>query len=518
MNILKLLSALYKMKVLTPKGIFRLTASFLHNGLNVMALLNYAARAYPQHVALVDDREALTYQQLFSQSQQLAHTLHDTYQLEKGLKVGFLCRNHASFVKAIFAASRLGATLYLMSTGMSRSQIEQALEQHRFDLLIYDAEFEAAVEDAGSRKLLSYHTSGPAINRLPPVQNRALKKANGSKIMLLTGGTTGKPKEVEHKQSISSYLSPFLGLLNRIKLLDYHTAYVATPIYHGYGVAILFSFMALGKKVVISETFAAERACTLIRKRKVDMITVVPLMVKKMLKVKDADLSSLSCIASGGAILHASLAIEVTRKLGDVLYNLYGTTETGLNIIATPQDLKRSPQTLGRIIDGVQLGIVDQHKKKVEVGVVGEINVKTQNGWIGTGDLAYQDRSGLIFLYGRKDDMIISGGENVYPIEVEQILITHPQVEEVAVVGVHDEDFGQRLKAFVVPVEGADLTEEKLTQWLKTRVARFQVPKEIAFMDTMPYTPVGKMDKKRLREEYKIDYAGLYRDSHKLKE
>jgi acyl-CoA synthetase (AMP-forming)/AMP-acid ligase II len=245
----------------------------------------------------------------------------------------------------------------------------------------------------------------------------------------------------------------------------------------------------------------------------VDIITVVPLMVKKMLKVKGADLSTLSCIASGGAILHSSLAIEISRKLGDVLYNLYGTTETGLNIIATPQDLMDAPQTLGRKIDGVQLGIVDQYKEEVEVGAVGEISLKTKSGWIGTGDLAYQDRNGLVFLNGRKDDMIISAGENVYPLEVEQLLITHPQVEEAAVVGVHDEDFGQRLKAFVVPVEGADLTEEKLTQWLKARVARFQVPKEIAFMDSMPYTPVGKMDKKRLREEYKIDYACLYKDS-----
>ncbi|MGD6830934.1 AMP-binding protein [Sutcliffiella halmapala] len=517
MNILKLFSVLYKMKVLTPKGMFHLTASFLHNGLNVMALLNFAARAYPQHDAMVDDRESLTYQQLFSQSLQLANTLHDTYQLQKGLKVGFLCRNHASFVKAIFAASRLGATLYLMNTGMSRSQIKQALEQHRFDLLIYDAEFEPAIEDAGSRKLLSYHTSQPAINRLQSVQKRALKKNSSSKIMLLTGGTTGKPKEVEHKQSLSRYLSPFLGLLNRLKLLDYHTAYIATPIYHGYGVAILFSFMALGKKVVLSDNFDAERACTLIRKHKVDIITVVPLMVKRMLKVKGADLSSISSIASGGAILHASLAKEVSQKLGNVLYNLYGTTETGLNIIATPQDLKRAPQTLGRIIDGVQLGIVDDYKEEVEAGTVGEISLKTKGGWVGTGDLAYQDHDGLVFLNGRKDDMIISGGENVYPVVVEQLLITHPQVEEAAVVGIHDEDFGQRLKAFVVPIEGAELTEEKLTQWVRARVSRFQVPREIAFMDSMPYTPVGKMDKKRLREEYEIDYAGLYSESHKLK-
>jgi acyl-CoA synthetase (AMP-forming)/AMP-acid ligase II len=146
---------------------------------------------------------------------------------------------------------------------------------------------------------------------------------------------------------------------------------------------------------------------------------------------------------------------------------------------------------------------VNQYKEEVEIGAIEEIMLKTKSGWIGTGDLAFQDAKGFIYLNGRKDDMIISGGENVYPIEVEQLLINHPQVEEAAVVGLHEEDFDQRLKGFVVPVEGADLTEEKLTQWLKTRVARFQVlPKEIAFMDSMPYTPVGKRNKKRLREEY----------------
>ncbi|MCA1318653.1 AMP-binding protein [Bacillus tianshenii] len=507
MNILQLFSVLRKIRVLTPKGVFHLTASFRHNGFNVMALLDFAASVYPQHAALVDDRESLTYQQLSMESQQLALIFHEKYQVEKGSKIGFLCRNHTSLVKAIFAASRLGASLYMLNTGMSRSQVQQALEQHRFDLLIYDEEFEPVLDGAGGRKLLSYHNSRQAINRLQVVQNRTLKKVSGSKIMLLTGGTTGKPKEVEHKQSISRYLSPFLGLLNRLKLLEYHTAYIATPIYHGYGVAILFSFMALGKRVVISDVFDAENACTLIRKHKVDVITAVPLMVKKMLNVEGADLSSLSCIASGGAMLHASLVKEVSSKVGDVLYNLYGTTETGLNIIATPQDLKDAPQTLGRIIDGVQLGIVNPNKDAVVAGAIGEISLKTKNGWIGTGDLAYQDRDGLVFLNGRKDDMIVSGGENVYPIEVEQILITHPQVEEAAVLGIHDEDFGQRLKAFVVPVVSADLTEENLTQWLKTKVARHQVPKGITFMDSMPYTAVGKMDKKRLREKYKIDYA-----------
>lgn len=493
MSSLKLFHALYKMNVLTPKGLFHLAAAILHNGLNVMALLHFAARIDPEKIALADDRETLSYQQLFIESKQLAHRLP----LKNGQKVGFLCRNHASLVKAIFAASRLGASIYLLNTEMGKSQIKQALELHDFDLFIYDEEFQLAVEESSCQKLLALQGTFSSLHNFHPAAKSKLKRVSGSKIMLLTGGTTGKSKEVEHKQTIHAYLSPFLGLLNRMKLLDYHTAYIATPIYHGYGIAILFSFIALGKKVVITDKFAAQHACTLIRKHKVDFISVVPLMVRKMLKVKDADLSSLSCIASGGALLHASLTKEVREKLGAVLYNLYGTTETGLNIIATPQDLKAAPQTLGRKINGVPLAIMDQYKRKAEVGAVGEISLKTRKGWIGTGDLAYQDRNGLIFLNGRMDEMVVSGGENVYPIELEQVMISHPEVEEVAVVGVHDKDFGQRLKAFVVPAEGSGLAEAQLMEWLKPRVARYHMPKEIVFLDTMPYTSVGKMDKKK---------------------
>jgi acyl-CoA synthetase (AMP-forming)/AMP-acid ligase II len=324
--------------------------------------------------------------------------------------------------------------------------------------------------------------------------------------VLLTGGTTGNAKEAAHKPSLFNYLDPFVAFLARLKILTYHTAYIATPIYHGYGMAVLLLFCAVGKKVVIHSGFDAQQACRLIRERQVEVVTVVPLMLHKMIETNADDLKSLACIASGGAELNPKLVKETLSRLGEVLYNLYGTSEAGLNIIATPQDLSYSAHTIGSKIKGVRLKIVDDHKREVEVGRVGQFCIKNRwsmrNGaaaWIETGDLGYRDEKGYYYLCGRADSMIVSAGENVYPLEVEQVLLTHPQVEDAAVIGIQDEHFGQRLKALVVLVPQAETTKEELLKWLRSRLARFQMPKEIIFVDHLPYTQLGKLDKKLLK-------------------
>ena len=227
-------------------------------------------------------------------------------------------------------------------------------------------------------------------------------------------------------------------------------------------------------------------------------------MIHKMLRTNIEDLKSLTCIASGGAKLNANLVRAVSSELGEVLYNLYGTSEAGLNIIATPQDLKCAVNTIGKEIKGVRLKVVNQ-EKEVKDGEIGQFCIQNKwsmkNGkdpWIETGDLGYRDENGYYFLCGRTDDMVVSAGENVYPIEVEQILITHPYIEDVAVIGIDDEKYGQVLKAFVQLRLTENLTKEALVDWLRPSVARFQLPKEIIFVTNLPYTHLGKLDKKQL--------------------
>jgi fatty-acyl-CoA synthase len=485
-------------------------AALYQNGVNMMALLAFSARFYADHIALVDEHETLSYRELWLQSEMLSIVLKENYQLNSGQKVGLLCKNHASLVKTIFAVSRLGADLYLLNTEMSKSQLNNLFDRYDFDFLVYDVEWSSFIEQSiyGKNKILSYHDTLPAINHLLQFvmnRKRSLKRTSSGKLVLLTGGTTGYAKLAAHQPSLFHFLNPFLALLIRLHLLNYKTAYVATPIYHGYGIAVLLLFITLGKKMVIRKGFDAQKACSLILEHRVEVVTVVPLMIYKMLKHNPQDLKSLTCIASGGAELNPKLVGEVTSKLGDVLYNLYGTSEAGLNIIATPQDLRYSAQTIGKKINGVRLKIVDENKKEVEKGKIGQFCIHNKwsmrnrnHSWIETGDLGYQDYNGYYFLRGRVDDLVISAGENVYPIEIEQVLMNHPQVEEVAVIGIRDEIFGQRLKAFVLVEKNANLSKEELFEWLRSRVARFQVPKDITFVDQMPYTSLGKLDRKQL--------------------
>ena len=509
LTIAKLFQVLYKIKLLSPFGLYRLTSSIYKCGINLMLLLHIVERTYSNKVAIVDGNETINYKQLLLYCEKLSIIFKENYQLKAGQKVAFLCKNHASLVKSIFAVSRLGADIYLLNAKMSKSQFNQLVEEHHFEFLIYDIEFSSFIEESSYSKkiVVSYHDSLPAINNLIDTnvyKKSKIPRSSISKIVLLTGGTTGKSKVVTHKPSMFNFLNPFSTLLSRLNLFTYNTAYIATPMYHGYGIAILFVFIALGKKVVVNDGFNAEKACSMIREHNVEVITVVPLMIHQMLKTSVEDLQSIVCIASGGAKLNPSLVKEVSRELGDVLYNLYGTSEAGLNIIATPQDLKYAANTIGKEIKGVRLKVLD-NSKEVEFGEIGQLCIKNKwsmrnstSPWIETGDLGYRDHNGYYFLCGRTDDMVVSAGENIYPFEIEQILINHPLVEDVAIIGVSDEKYGQTLKAFVQSVNNESLTKEALIEWLLPKVARFQLPKDIVFVRHLPYTSLGKLDKKQL--------------------
>ena len=505
MKLIRLFYVLYKIKLLSPKGLYHLFKSIFTCGINLMALLHFAEKKFTHKIALVDDIETLTYKQLLEQSTMLARSLVEVTQLRPGMKVGVLCRNHASLVKTIFAVSRVGADIYLLNTEISKQQFDDFTERHHFNLVIYDHGLSPIVQNYSNQKILSYHSDLPAIsNSLLVKENQAiLPRTSTGKLVLQTSGTTGLSKDVAHKPSLFHYLNPFVAFIKRLRILNYRNAYIATPIFHGYGIAVLLLFIPLGRKVVITNGFNAKHACNLIQRYQIEVVTVVPLMLKKMLQMNAEYLMSLKCIASGGARLPSKLVKETFQRLGPVLYNLYGTSETGLNFIATPRDLIYSATTIGKKIAGLKISILDENKEEVSPGTFGQLCIKSdwsirKHAWIETGDAGYQDENGYYFLGGRIDEMVVSGGENVYPIEIEQVLIKHPQIHDVAVIGVYDDLFGQRLKAFVVPETNEVLTEEEVIAWLRPRVARFQLPKMIKIVENLPYTPLGKLDKKQL--------------------
>jgi acyl-CoA synthetase (AMP-forming)/AMP-acid ligase II len=232
---------------------------------------------------------------------------------------------------------------------------------------------------------------------------------------------------------------------------------------------------------------------------------VPALMLQRMIKHNAASLSSLQCLITGGAALSPALAQETLEQLGPILFNLYGTSEAGFCILETPELLQKKPQSIGRPIRGVRSKIVDDSDQVVEAGRIGRLCIRcawaiSRKNWQETGDVAYRDADGDIFLCGRVDDMIVSGGENVYPIELERVLDQHPEIESAAVVGIPDPDFGQRLKAVVIRKRDSTLDQSTLIEWLRPRVARYQMPVVTEFRQELPYTPLGKLDKKSLRE------------------
>ncbi|MFD0958416.1 AMP-binding protein [Paenibacillus chungangensis] len=507
---LKLIRVMRRLNMLSPRGALRLAAAIWKYGVNLMALLSLAARTYGDRIAVADERETFSYRQLWRQSERLVLQFRQQYGLARGKKIGVMCSNHTSLVKTIFAASCTGADIYLLNTGMGLERFNQLAKLHDFDLLVHDDELTPLVVQSAyvRTRLSSYSDDQPSVKRLAQASEHMTtirsKRVTAGKIMLLTGGTTGRAKEVPHQPSLFHYLPPFLTLLSRLKLKERHTAYIATPIYHGYGIAFLLLCTALGKKIILTSRFEAAKSCQWIDKHKADVVTVVPQMLLKMIKHDYDQLKSLVCIASGGAELNPGLAEEVRSRLGDVLYNLYGTSEAGLCTVATPQDMRQHPLTIGRKIEGLELSIIDEGKKPASVGKVGQMCIKHKrtlisrsHTWLETGDMGFRDEGGYFYWCGRVDDMIVSGGENVYPLELERLLHSHPLIEDAAVIGIPDEWFGQRLKAVVQRVPNASLTEEELLAWLRSKAARYQIPKEVVFTDEIAYTSLGKRDKKR---------------------
>lgn len=505
-----LIKKLHRTRLLTFPGVFLLLQAVLTTGVNLMALLRVAAKLHPDRAAVIDERERLTYTELWRQAEWLAVALHAEHGIQAQQKVAIACHNHVAAIKAIFAFSRLGTHVFLVNPEMSADQLLALEERLRFDFYVYDEPHAVVFANPllSKKSLPSYHPTGNSIDRLASRSEAAkgrLKRVKTGNIVVMTGGTTGQPKAASRRPSVLNFLPPFVALLTHVHLDKYRSVYIATPIYHGFGLAALFIGIFLGTRMYFTRRFAAGGACSLIAQHQIEGVTLVPLMLQRMLNADAGSLSCLRCIVTGGALLSPALARESLARLGPTLFNLYGTSEAGFSIMGTPDLLSRKPESIGKPVRGVHARIVNESNQEVSERTIGRLCIRSawttsRKNWIETGDLAYRDGDGDIFLCGRVDDMIVSGGENVYPIELENVLLQHSDVDSAAVVGIPDAEFGQRLKAVVVKKRDAPLDQSTLLDWLKSRVARYQMPAIIEFRDELPYTAIGKPNKKSLRE------------------
>ena len=492
----KLMQRLYRLHLISPSGLCHFLWAFFKEGLNLMALVRFSAYYYPTRQAVIDERRTLTYVELLTESGRLTNALRLRYSLKKNARVALLCRNHSEMVTALLALSRLGTHIYFLNIEMSVDQLQTQLA-HSFDLVVYDFERQSDMERfCGGKKLLSSDIS----TLVAETPMKTLKKCTAGQMVVLTGGTSGTFKSAARKPSVFSFLNPFFALIEEAHIDDYQSLYVATPIYHGFGLSSLIVSLVMGKSLFIISHYHTENACALIRKYQIEVAAIVPLMLQRMLNADADALMSLKCILSGGALLDERLVKQSQQKLGGVLYNLYGTSEAGFSTIATPDALRKYPNTVGRPIRGLQFRVVRPNQVgfgTLEVNCAWSMDNKQQK-WVSTGDLARINDEGFLFLCGRSDDMIVSAGENVYPDTLERAIMMCDDVETAVVISVADVEFGQRLKAFVVLKPNSSWDEQSLLTWLSEHVARYEMPVKVVLLDEIPLLETGKIDRRKL--------------------
>jgi acyl-coenzyme A synthetase/AMP-(fatty) acid ligase len=484
--------------------------------------ISLAARA-PDQVGLVDEIGSLTFGEMHQRSNALAHAL-----AERGVKesdsVALMCRNHRGFVDATIAVSKLGADLLYLNTAFAGPQLVDVLEREKPTIVIHDEEFtdllaEASVEsrlvawadsDDHDETVESLISSYPTDDPSPPDHH--------TRIVILTSGTTGTPKGAPRNEA---GIEAAVSMLSRLPLRYGWRTHIAAPLFHTWGFAHLALGMLLGSTVVLRRKFDPEGCLQAIEDEKCDSLVVIPVMLQRIMQLPEEvldkhDLASIKCVAASGSALSGDLATHWMDAFGDHLYNIYGSTEVAYASIADPVDLREAPDSAGKPPYGTEVKILDDDGKPVPDGESGRIFVgnsllfegytggghkEVVDGLMSSGDVGKFGEDGRLYVEGRDDEMIVSGGENVFPKEVEDCLARHDSVVEVAAIGVDDDEFGKRLKAFVVVGNGADGSEDELKDWVKQNLARYKVPREIVFLDELPRNSTGKILKRELAEK-----------------
>ncbi len=476
--------------------------------------------------AIVDEAGGTTFNELYDRTQRIAQGLR-AVGVGPDHNVGILARNHRGFVEATAAASALGADALFLNTGFSGPQLGDVLEREGAKTIIYDDEFEAIVQ-AGAAHLRRFRAwidrDGSEVPTLDELvrQNepgRLPRPARPGRTTILTSGTTGTPKGAS-RSKLELDLDSMVGLFERLPFRVGETMLLSAPTFHAWGLTNYAIGSSFANTLVMHRRFDPERVLQAIEEHRVNNLVVVPVMLSRILAlgaevIRKYDTSSLRMVGCSGSALPGELALRWMDTFGDNLYNVYGSTEVSLASIAVPEELRSAPGTAGKPPLGATVRIFDPQGNPVPDGTTGRIFVgnsaqfegytgggtKEQiEGLMSIGDVGHFDAEGRLFVEGRDDDMIVSGGENVFPSEVEDLLSDHPAVIEAAVIGVPDEEFGQRLKAFLVLREGASFDESAAKDHVKANLARHKVPRDVVHLDEIPRNPSGKVLKRVLRE------------------
>ncbi|GAA1866813.1 AMP-binding protein [Actinomadura bangladeshensis] len=534
-----------------PRRLLRQVGTLRRWGTTLAGLVASSAARSPSCPALIDDEGVLTFAELDGLAARLAAGLPLRGPRPR---VGVLCRNHRGMALTLVACSRRGAEVVLLNTGFGTGQIRAVLGELRPALIVADAEFApllANIPIALRRTVLWADRRPPAgmplaapvpLAALPPAPlprpdaDAAPRPAAGtgpsiqeviasvpagggaagppqiqSRTIMLSSGTTGRPKGARRPPRPG--LWPLASMTSRIPLRTRQTMIVEAPLFHTWGYAALQMAWALRAPVVLHRRFDPEQTLRAVTSHRDATVFAVPVMCQRILElppeVRDRyDTSSLRVFAVSGAALPGDLATRFMDAFGDRLYNVYGSTEASWVSIATPHDLRLDPRTAGRPPRNTALAIVDGEGRKVGRSTRGQIfaanellfegytggePMEVRDGLLATGDLGHIDHRGLLFVEGRSDGMVVSGGENVLPKDVEDALLRLPEVHEAAVTGVPDDEWGQRLAAYIVLRPGARLDADAVRAYVHAQVARYAVPRDVHFIPELPRNATGKV-------------------------
>lgn len=513
-----------------PRAVLAAARARLAGPLGVSALLRIHAAGRPDHPAVIFEGRTWTWREADARVDRLASGLRRELGLGAGDAAVLAMKNRPELLEAQAAMARLGGAAVNVSWRSTPDELVYLVDHSGARAVLVDADVAdaaAAVAPRLSRvrpgALVIVGGSREGFTEYDEILRRGRdERLDGTEgaVVIYTSGTTGKPKGAVRRFP-KGMVWGVLHVLDELRLRVDDRHLVVAPMYHSTAFGFLAFTMTLGGTVVIERGFDPERFLQTIERERITTTAVVPTMLHRLMALPEAtrrryDTRSLRAIFCGGAPLSGELARRVIEDLGHVLYNFYGSTETGLNTLATPEELLRSPGTIGHAIAGNEIRLLDEAGREVPDGETGELWVKNamlvagyhddeqatrssmREGFFSVGDLAHRDAGGLYHIDGRKRDMIITGGVNVYPAEVEEVLHRHPQVAEVAVVGVPDEEWGERVRAFVVPREGG-LDEAELIAWAKRHLAGPKVPRDVRVLDELPKNPTGKVLKRELR-------------------
>jgi fatty-acyl-CoA synthase len=491
----------------------------------------FNARRNPNGIAIIDDDGTLTFKELDDATNAVANAL-----LAMGVRggdgVAILARNHRWFLIANYGCARVGARLIMLNSEFSGPQIKDVSEREGAKVIIYDDEYTAAVAQSepplGRLRALgvnpdSTEPSGSTDETLADLIARsskapAPKVTKHASIIILTSGTTGTPKGAN--RATPATLAPVGGILSHVPFKAGEVTSLPSPMFHALGYLHATLAMFFGSTLILRRRFKPATVLEDLEKHRATGIVVVPVMLSRILDQLEKteprpDLSALRIVFVSGSQLGAELASRAMKDLGPVVYNMYGSTEVAFATIARPEDLQFNPATVGPVVKGVKVKILDDNGHELPQGQVGRIFVgnffpfegytggggkQIIDGLMSSGDVGYFDERGLLYVSGRDDEMIVSGGENVFPAEVEDLISGHPDVIEATALGVEDKDFGARLRAFVVKKPESSLDEDDVKIYVKEHLARYKVPRDVVFLDELPRNPTGKILKRELRE------------------